>query len=160
HKTVLGQVQLTAEARKTIGRTPDNDIQIPNAQVSSKHAVLLKIGSQLFLEDRGSANGTYVRGKRLAPGERVPVQPGERVLIGPMPLVLQFDAEELQVVVEDHANWEGRPLYEIEAWDLGVQVPDRDDTSVLRALLDRVSFMALTGELMTHWGRRRARRAR
>lgn len=152
HKTVLGQMQLTAEARKTIGRTPDNDIQIPNAQVSSKHAVLLKIGSQLFLEDRGSANGTYVRGKRLAPGERVPVQPGERVLIGPMPLVLQFDAEELQVVVEDHANWEGRPLYEIEAWDLVVQVPDRDDPSVLKTLLDHVSFKALPGDLIALMG--------
>lgn len=152
HKTVLGQVQLTAEARKTIGRTPDNDIQIPNAQVSGKHAVLLKIGNQLFIEDRGSANGTYVRGKRLAQGERVPVQPGEKVMIGPMPLLLQFDAEELQVVVEDHANWEGRPLYEIEAWDLVVQVPDRDDPSVLKTLLDHVSFKALPGDLIALMG--------
>jgi ABC-type multidrug transport system ATPase subunit/pSer/pThr/pTyr-binding forkhead associated (FHA) protein len=152
HKTVLGQVALTPEARKTIGRTPDNDIQIPNAQVSGKHAILLKVGTQLFLEDRGSANGTYVRGKRLAPGERVPVQPGEKVLIGPMPLLLQFDAQELQVVVEDHANWEGRPLYEIEAWDLVVQVPDRDNPSVLKTLLDHVSFKALPGDLIALMG--------
>jgi ABC-type multidrug transport system ATPase subunit/pSer/pThr/pTyr-binding forkhead associated (FHA) protein len=152
HKTVMGQVQLPAQARKTIGRTPDNDIQIPHAQVSSKHAELLKIGSQLFIEDKGSANGTYVRGKRLAAGERASVENGEKVFLGPMPLLLQFEAEALQVVVEDQANWEGRPLYEIEAWDLLMQVPNRDNPSELKTLLDHVSFKALPGDLIALMG--------
>ncbi len=152
HKTILGQMDLGAQAQKTIGRTPDNDIQIPHAQVSGKHALLIKLGDKLFLEDRGSANGTYVRGKRLASGERVPVENGEKVFIGPMPLVLQFGAEELQVVVEDHADWEGRPLYEIEAWDLVLQVPDRDNPSETKTLLDHVSFKALPGDLIALMG--------
>ncbi|MET0411165.1 MAG: FHA domain-containing protein, partial [Polyangiaceae bacterium] len=60
HKTVVGQLSLDDknEVSKTIGRTPDNDIQINHAQVSSKHAVLHKVGSDLFIEDRGSQNGT------------------------------------------------------------------------------------------------------
>jgi ABC-type multidrug transport system ATPase subunit/pSer/pThr/pTyr-binding forkhead associated (FHA) protein len=155
HKTVLGQLQLggaTAGGQKTIGRTPDNDIQINNPQVSSRHAVLHSAGGQLFLEDRGSANGTYVRGQRIPPGQRVPVQNGEKVFIGPMPLVLQVAGQEVAVVVEDAAHWEGRPLYEIEAWDLVSQVPDRDNPSELKTLLDHVSFKALPGDFIALMG--------
>ncbi len=156
HKTVIGQLQLGGGAagggQKTIGRTPDNDIQIPNPQVSSHHAILHSAGGQLFLEDRGSANGTYVRGQRIPPGNRVPVQNGEKVFIGPMPLVLQVAGQEVAVVVEDTAHWEGRPLYEIEAWDLVSQVPDRDNPSELKTLLDHVSFKALPGDFIALMG--------
>jgi ABC-type multidrug transport system ATPase subunit len=152
---VIGQIQLAGggEQRQTIGRTPDNDISIAHPQVSSHHALLIKVGSQLFLEDRGSANGTYVRGTRITPGQRVPVSSGEKVFIGPMPLLLQVEANELAVVIEDQqANWAGRPLYEIEAWDLAIQVPDRDNPSELKTLLDHVSFKALPGDLIALMG--------
>ncbi len=155
HKTVIGQLQLGGSgqaSRKTIGRTPDNDIQISHPQVSSKHAVIHRLGAQLFLEDCGSANGTYVRGQRIAAGQRVPVTAGEKVFIGPMPLLLQVEAEEVAVVVEDQAQWAGRPLYEIEAWDLGIQVPDRDNPKELKTLLDHVSFKALPGDLIALMG--------
>jgi ABC-type multidrug transport system ATPase subunit/pSer/pThr/pTyr-binding forkhead associated (FHA) protein len=158
HKTVIGQLQLGggsgggAGGQKTIGRTPDNDIKIPSPQVSSRHAILHSAGGQLFIEDRGSANGTYVRGQRIPPGQRVPVQNGEKVFIGPMPLVLQVEGLEVAVVVEDQAHWEGRPLYEIEAWDLVSQVPDRDNPSELKTLLDHVSFKALPGDFIALMG--------
>jgi ABC transport system ATP-binding/permease protein len=155
HKTVIGQVSFGSPGQvsvKSIGRTPDNDIQVPHAQVSSRHALLHRIGEQLFLEDRGSANGTYVRGQRIAPGQRVPVQNGEKVFVGPMPLVLQVQAGEVAVVIEDSEKWEGRPLYEIEAWDLVIQVPDRDNPQELKTLLDHVSFKALPGDLIALMG--------
>jgi ABC-type multidrug transport system ATPase subunit/pSer/pThr/pTyr-binding forkhead associated (FHA) protein len=152
HKTVIGQVQLGQQSTKTIGRTPENDIQISHAQVSSKHAVLHKVGGQLYLEDRGSANGTYVRGQRIGAGQRVPVANGEKVFIGPMPLLLQVQDQELAVVVEDAAQWAGRPLYEIEAWDLVMQVPDRDNPKELKTLLDHISFKALPGDLIALMG--------
>jgi ABC transport system ATP-binding/permease protein len=156
HKTVIGQVQLggggAGGSQKSIGRTPDNDIQIPNPQISSHHSVLHSVGGQLFLEDRGSANGTYVRGQRIPPGQRVPVQNGEKVFVGPMPLLLQVAGQDVAVVVEDAAQWEGRPLYEIEAWDLVSQVPDRDNPSELKTLLDHVSFKALPGDFIALMG--------
>jgi ABC-type multidrug transport system ATPase subunit/pSer/pThr/pTyr-binding forkhead associated (FHA) protein len=155
HKTVVGQIQMAAAGpggQKTIGRTPENDIQIPQPQVSSRHAVLHVVGGQLFIEDKGSANGTYVRGQRIPPNQRVPVQNGEKVLIGPMPLLLQVQGGEVAVVVEDAAHWEGRPLYEIEAWDLLMQVPDRDNPGELKTLLDHVSFKALPGDLIALMG--------
>jgi ABC transport system ATP-binding/permease protein len=154
HKTVVGQIQMaqTSQGQKSIGRTPENDIQIPHPQVSSRHAVLHVAGGQMFIEDKGSANGTYVRGQRIPANQRVPVQNGEKVLIGPMPLLLQVAGGEVAVVVEDAAHWEGRPLYEIEAWDLLMQVPDRDNPGELKTLLDHVSFKALPGDLIALMG--------
>jgi ABC-type multidrug transport system ATPase subunit/pSer/pThr/pTyr-binding forkhead associated (FHA) protein len=155
HKTVIGQVKLDGTAGqsvKSIGRTPENDIQIPHPQVSSRHALLHSSGGQLFLEDRNSANGTFVRGQRIPSGQRVPVTSGEKVFIGPMPLLIQVEGQQVAVVVEDAANWEGRPLYEIEAWDLVVQVPDRDNPAELKTLLDHVSFRALPGDFIALMG--------
>jgi ABC transport system ATP-binding/permease protein len=154
HKTVIGQLNVGAGgvSQKTIGRTPDNDVNIPHPQISSHHAVLHSIGGQLFLEDKNSANGTYVRGQRIPPGQRVPVQNGEKVFIGPMPLLLQVSGGDVAVIVEDHADWAGRPLYEIEAWDLVCQVPDRDNPSELKTLLDHVSFKALPGDFIALMG--------
>jgi ABC transport system ATP-binding/permease protein len=155
HKTVIGQFSFGAGGQvlvRSIGRTPDNDIQISHPQVSSRHALLHRVNDQLFLEDRGSANGTFVRGQRLAAGQRVAINNGEKVFVGPMPLVIQVQASEVAVVVEDSAQWQGRPLYEIESWDLVMQVPDRDNPSDTKTLLDHVSFKALPGDLIALMG--------
>jgi ABC-type multidrug transport system ATPase subunit/pSer/pThr/pTyr-binding forkhead associated (FHA) protein len=154
HRTIIGDVsldQLSASAI-TIGRTPDNTIVVPHAQVSSRHAQILKQGSELFVEDRGSANGTFVRGQRLASGQRVPVKNGEKVYIGPMPLLIQITGQQVNVVVEDQVSWAGKPLYEIEAWDLFLEVPDRDQQGSMKTLLDHVSFKALPGDMIALMG--------
>jgi pSer/pThr/pTyr-binding forkhead associated (FHA) protein len=59
-----GEFQLRKE-RMTIGRKPDNDIQIDNLAVSGKHALIITILDDSFLEDLGSTNGTYVNGKLI-----------------------------------------------------------------------------------------------
>ena len=66
---------------KTIGRTTENDIQISHPQVSSRHALLHQQADGLFIEDKGSANGTFVRGQRIPANQRVAVKPGEKVFI-------------------------------------------------------------------------------
>ncbi|MBN2195824.1 MAG: FHA domain-containing protein [Polyangiaceae bacterium] len=155
HQTVIGQIAMKpgAQPTRSIGRTPENDIVLAHPQVSSKHAILHTIQGQIFVEDRGSSNGTWVRGQRIPAGQRVPVVNGEKVFIGPMPLLIQVEAQEVAVVVEDHqAEWSGRPLYEIEAWDLVIQVPDRDNPRELRMLLDHVSFKAMPGDLIALMG--------
>jgi predicted component of type VI protein secretion system len=59
---VQGEYPLNKE-RMTIGRKPDNDIQIDNLAVSGKHALVITILDDSFLEDLGSTNGTYVNGR-------------------------------------------------------------------------------------------------
>jgi predicted component of type VI protein secretion system len=49
----------------TIGRRPNNDIQIDNLAVSGSHAVVRTIGNDSFLEDLDSTNGTVVNGKPI-----------------------------------------------------------------------------------------------
>jgi ABC transport system ATP-binding/permease protein len=155
HRTVIGELNLQQlqGSTITIGRTPDNKIVVPHPQVSARHAQIIDQGGRLFLEDLGSGNGTFVRGQRLQRGQRVPVQNGEKVYIGPMPLVIQIAGQQVNVVVEDQqASWAGKPLYEIEAWDLLLEVPDRDNKAQMKVLLDHVSFKALPGDMIALMG--------
>ena len=50
----------------TIGRKPDNDIQIDNPVVSGKHARIFKEGRKVVCEDLGSTNGTFVNKKKVS----------------------------------------------------------------------------------------------
>jgi ABC transport system ATP-binding/permease protein len=154
HQTIIGELHLDQLQSNviTIGRTADNQIVVNHPQVSSKHAQIVKSGSDLFLEDRGSANGTFVRGQRLASGQRAQVSNGEKVFIGPMPLVINIGDSRVHVAVEDQADWAGKPLYEIEGWDLFLEVPDRDDKTKNKVLLDHVSFKALPGDMIALMG--------
>ncbi len=157
NKTILGHFEFGSGQKpvRTIGRTPENDIVIQHPQVSSRHALLHQIGGNVFIEDRGSANGTFVRGQRIAAGQKVAVQSGEKIYIGPMPLQIEVSATgAADVVQEDYSadRWAGKPLYEIEAWSLVLEVQDRDDTSQMKRLLDEVSFKALPGDMIALMG--------
>ncbi|MBS0429993.1 MAG: FHA domain-containing protein [Proteobacteria bacterium] len=61
---VLKEVSLAKE-RTTLGRRPYNDIVIDNLAVSGEHAVLHMIGSDVYLEDLNSTNGTYVNARAI-----------------------------------------------------------------------------------------------
>lgn len=62
--SVLGEYTLDKE-RITVGRKPDNDIQIDNLAVSGQHAAIITILNDSFLEDLDSTNGTFVNGKLI-----------------------------------------------------------------------------------------------
>lgn len=52
--------------RTALGRAPDNDIVLQNPAVSSRHCVFeLKGINDVFLEDVGSTNGTFVNNARV-----------------------------------------------------------------------------------------------
>ncbi|MBM4375236.1 MAG: FHA domain-containing protein [Deltaproteobacteria bacterium] len=157
HKTVFGQLDFGAggPAVRTIGRTPGNDIVVTHPQVSSRHAQVEQIDGRVFVTDLGSANGTHVNGHRLVPGQRVEIANGQKIYVGPMPLQLQLGAGgAVEVVNEAFAEerWAGRPLYEIEAWQLYLEVPDRDNKAKMKVLLDNVSFKALPGDMIALMG--------
>ncbi|MCG3143899.1 MAG: hypothetical protein HONDAALG_01271 [Gammaproteobacteria bacterium] len=75
---VQREFTLTKE-RTTIGRKPDNDIQIDNLAVSGKHALIITILDDSFLEDLGSTNGTYVNGKLI---KKHALRDGDVIAIG------------------------------------------------------------------------------
>lgn len=59
-----GEYELDRE-RVVIGRKPDNDISIDSLAVSGKHAMIITILDDSFIEDLGSTNGTYINDKLI-----------------------------------------------------------------------------------------------
>lgn len=57
----------------TVGRAGDNDFQLGDDFASSRHARLFRRGSEWFVEDLDSRNGTFVNGVRIDQPERVTV---------------------------------------------------------------------------------------
>lgn len=63
----------------TVGRTPDNDIQIDTTYISRHHAVLLSSADGCIVEDLNSTNGVLVNGRRVG---RQALHDGDTVTIG------------------------------------------------------------------------------
>ena len=61
---VIKEVQIIKD-KTSLGRRPYNDIVIDNLAVSGEHAVLQMVGSDVFIEDLNSTNGTYINGKAV-----------------------------------------------------------------------------------------------
>ena len=74
----------------TIGRAPDNDIQVDNLAVSSHHAKIVNEGGKLVVEDLNSMNGTFVNNQRV---KRVTLKPGDVVLVGKHTIEVRGEAE-------------------------------------------------------------------
>jgi pSer/pThr/pTyr-binding forkhead associated (FHA) protein len=49
----------------TTGRHPESDIFLDDITVSRDHAILVRRGSDYYLDDCGSLNGTYVNRRRI-----------------------------------------------------------------------------------------------
>lgn len=76
-----------------LGRSPDCDVQVDNAQVSRRHAQIVEQSGQYFIECLGASNRTAVNGKLLELKERsgVPLQHNDRIKLGPVRL--RFESE-------------------------------------------------------------------
>jgi DNA-binding SARP family transcriptional activator len=66
-------------AATRIGRLPDNDIVLDDANVSRHHAVIIDTGANFVVTDLRSANGVEVRGERIRAS--VTLSDGDRIRI-------------------------------------------------------------------------------
>jgi pSer/pThr/pTyr-binding forkhead associated (FHA) protein len=135
-------------AKKTIlGRRQDCDLRIPTRDVSRRHC---EIGpgekrSEVLVRDLGSSNGTYVNGKRIAEAR---LQPGDRLMVGPVTFIVQIDGSPATVKREDAAPVSGAAKPSVtpvqvdgvdtdDILDLGDIEFDLDDpTAAIEAMLD------------------------
>ena len=60
-----GQIYQLAKPRVILGRGAGCDIQLPDSEVSRRHAMLEIRGEEATISDLGSTNGTYVEGVRI-----------------------------------------------------------------------------------------------
>ena len=94
--------------RITIGRSTNNQLIIEDQKASRNHAEIRHIGGGRYrLSDVGSANGTWLNGRRLA----VPrdLEDGDRILIGSV--ILRFIAPPPAVQANDKTMSTGTALF-------------------------------------------------
>ena len=72
----------------TVGRLPENDVQIPSQRVSRLHARIRWENSTWLIEDAVSVNGLVYQGHRV---ERLALSDGDRVYLAPT-AVLHYKA--------------------------------------------------------------------
>jgi pSer/pThr/pTyr-binding forkhead associated (FHA) protein len=77
-QNILREVGLR-EGELTIGRLPDNGVQIDNLAVSGHHAKIYWDQDHYVVEDLGSLNGTYVNNQRVG---KSALKSGDQITIG------------------------------------------------------------------------------
>lgn len=75
------------------GRLAECDIQLSLGLPSRRHAQITRVDDVAWVEDLGSANGTYVNGERIQ--ARTRLNPGD---------IMRFDVEEFRLVGEPEAQ--------------------------------------------------------
>jgi len=78
---VIGTTYALEAPELYLGRDVQNDIVVPEAEVSRRHARLIRNGDVYILEDLGSTNGTFINGKRLVAPHTL--HSGDEVQLGP-----------------------------------------------------------------------------
>lgn len=79
-KDPTGRRHLLNEEVTRIGRAVENDIVITSKRVSREHVHIRRDEWRLIVEDRNSANGTYLNGERLLSPTQL--RDGDRIQVG------------------------------------------------------------------------------
>jgi pSer/pThr/pTyr-binding forkhead associated (FHA) protein len=75
-----------------LGRAEDNDLVLTDIGVSRRHARILVQANGVWIEDLGSGNGTYCKGKRVT---RRALKSGDEILVDPFTLAFEIELGEL-----------------------------------------------------------------
>ena len=119
-----------------IGRDPACDVSLPFPMVSWRHARLTRSAPNIYVEDLGSRNGTYLDGIRIS--GKVLVRPGQEIGLGSFRFQLLESGELARR--EYHGN------VTIEANNIVVHAPNH------KQLLDPVSLTVFPSELVALMG--------
>src|SRR5690349_25049195 len=84
----------------SIGRDPSNDLVLPDAMVSRRHAVIEYRGAQYYVRDCNSSNGSLVNGDRVSQRN---LRDGDLVANGTARLLFREGYE------EDASGQDGQP---------------------------------------------------
>ena len=79
-QTAEGQQTVELRAHNTLGRHPNNTIQVLDKIVSKEHSIIEQRQNRFFLRDLGSLNGSYINGERLR-GEQM-LRHGDEITLG------------------------------------------------------------------------------
>ena len=74
-----GEFPLPSQRELVVGRSSELDIVLVEDMVSRRHAKITVSGDQIFIQDLGSTNGSFVNGEKV---KRARLSEGDRILIG------------------------------------------------------------------------------
>ncbi|NOY91630.1 MAG: DUF4388 domain-containing protein [Deltaproteobacteria bacterium] len=74
-----GEFPLPEDGEIVIGRSSELDMVLVEDMVSRRHAKITATGGQIFIQDLGSTNGSFVNGEKI---KRARLSEGDRILIG------------------------------------------------------------------------------
>jgi ABC-type multidrug transport system ATPase subunit len=121
---------ISIEENVVIGRDVAADVYLEHIQVSRRHARIFQRGDESFIQDLGSANGTFVDGE-LVTAPR-PLKMNAVIRIGPYSLT--FVGQRLvPTSAARNSQLEGRGLTR--------RVPDKDKPGETKTILDDVSLV-------------------
>lgn len=92
-RTSSGEEDILLTQRCILGRSQACTLRVTEPSVSGEHAVLRWVGGAWELKDLHSRNGTFVEGRRLAPGERAVVTLGTVLGLGRVDSFILVDAD-------------------------------------------------------------------
>lgn len=75
-----GEFPLRMNREIVIGRSNDLDMVLVEDMVSRRHAKISSTDSEIYIQDLGSTNGTFVNGEKVA--GRAQLHEGDRILVG------------------------------------------------------------------------------
>ncbi len=137
---IVQQLDLPGRATVTLGRDPQSDVPLVDPTVSWHHARIDQTVGGAALRDLQSTNGTFVNSRRV---NLQPLQPGDRIQIGPFQLLYQ---PALLAQVGGALN------FCLDAIQLRREVPDRNNQGAVKVILNDVhlsiqprEFVALVG---------------
>ncbi|UQA60954.1 adenylate/guanylate cyclase domain-containing protein [Polyangium aurulentum] len=79
-QTAEGQQAIELRPVNSLGRHPNNSIQLLDKIVSKEHCIIELRGTQFYLRDLGSLNGTFINNERVR-GE-APLKHGDEIALG------------------------------------------------------------------------------
>jgi DNA-binding NtrC family response regulator len=144
---------LPREGIVTIGRAPEASIRIEDASVSRVH-VRLHVGSAVQVEDLGSANGTRIGGKRLAPREPTVLPAGQMVEIGRSWMMIvnaPLSRSSTRQLPEEDRDDQPAPPRPLSASDEGLVIQD-EGMVTLHRLTERAALSDITVLLLGETG--------
>ena len=118
----------------SIGRSPNNDIQVEGVSVSRKHAKLIRKGDKYIIRDLKSKNGIFINGEKLDSGDEREVTEGQLISLGKIAISLledfsghESDLFDTIIYPKDISENE---LEVLDSMDLSSLVSDDDETTV------------------------------
>src|ERR1700754_801735 len=95
-----GEFPLRMNREIIIGRSSDLDMVLVEDMVSRRHAKISSTEGEVYIQDMGSTNGTFVNGEKIA--GRALLHEGDRILVGTS--IIKVVAVEGQIVNQSEAE--------------------------------------------------------